>query len=190
MPVGIPLLIGLTAAGTAVDVYGRVKAGKAEQAAGAAAQAAANDQADLSDYNAEVADLQAQDALARGAEQESRYRTQVRAAISTQRATLAANDVAVGFGSAADVQADAAYLGELDALTIRTNAAREAWGYQVQAADLHRQAAITRKTGVAAAAAGGARATADYLSAGSTILSAGTSLLQAKYGFGRAGGTA
>ena len=52
-----------------------------------------------------------------------------------------------GYLPAADVQADTAHQGELDALTLRTNAAREAWGYQVEAGDIRKRAQITRQEG-------------------------------------------
>ena len=50
-----------------------------------------------------------------------------------QRAALAANGVDLGQGSAAEVQASADYLRDVDYDAIRTTAAREAWGYQRQA---------------------------------------------------------
>jgi hypothetical protein len=108
----------------------------------------------------------------------------VRGTIGAQRAGFAAGNIDVAFGSAADVQADAAYLGELDALTIRTNAAREAWGFQVQSEDLRRQAAITRKEGAAAATAGQQQASAANVAVVGTLATAGGSLLAQRYGFG------
>lgn len=166
----------------AVSAYSAYRQGQAAKKAGKAGQDAANSQADLADYNAAVATVQADDAAARGAEEESRFRAGVRGTIGSQRAAFAAGNVDVGFGSAVEVQSDAAFLGELDALTIRTNAAREAWGYKVQAEDLHTRAAIARKTGVMVAAEGRERATGAYLSGAGTLLSQGASLYQAKYG--------
>src|SRR5262245_18753530 len=107
------------AAGTATSVTGQIKAGNAAKRAGKAQQDAAEDEAQLAEYNAGVAKLQAQDALARGAEAESKQRASVRMLIGSQRAGYAASNIDAGYGSAADVQADAAFLGELDALTIR-----------------------------------------------------------------------
>ena len=148
------LALGLALAGTATSIYGQVKAGKAEKKAGEAEQRAAESQADLSDYNAAVADVQAQDAEARGAIEANRFRARTRGLVGEQRAGFAAGNVDVGFGSAVDVQADAAFLGELDALTVRTNAGREAWGYRVQAEDLRKGGEIMRQEGANAAAAG------------------------------------
>jgi hypothetical protein len=178
------IALALAAGGAATKVVSTVKAGNAAQRAGADQQAAAESEAQLSDYNAKVADLQATDAIARGANEESRFRQGVQVMIGSQRAGIAASNIDVSSGSAADVQGDAAYLGELDALTIRTNAAREAWGYQVQGQDLTARAAIQRKEGVYAAAAGQQASSAANWSAAGTIVGTGASLLESRYGFG------
>lgn len=196
MPLGITL--GAVAiGGMAVDAWGKKKAGDAAKKAGvevgAAQKAASESQAQLADYNANVATLQAQDALERGAEEESFFRSQVRGAIGAQRAGIAAGNTDVGFGSAVDVQADAAFLGELDSLTIRTNAAREAWGFTVQAEDLRKRAEIARKEGVylekGAITQGNAQKTASNYGIASGLLGGGASLFAMSYGFrGSSGG--
>jgi hypothetical protein len=201
------LALGLSALGTTMNVVGQVKAGRAAKKAGEESDAAARaqglaeqrsayDQAGLADYNAQVADLQATDAIDRGRDEESRFRTGVRGLIGSQRAGIAAGNVDVGFGSAVDVQADAAFLGEMDALTIRTNAAREAWGFKVQSEDYRRRAAITRKEGDYAAetgivrgraerAAGDAASSAAKWNVASTLVGGTSNLLMARYGMGR-----
>lgn len=168
------IALGLVAGGTALSATGQVKAGNAAERAGAAA-------ADREIYNSRVAELLSADALARGFDEESRFRTQVRTLIGSQRAAFAGQNVDVGSGSAADVQADAAYLGELDAQTIRLNAAREAWGYQVEAEDRRMAADVARKGGQAAASAG-------RWGAAATGLSGAGSLLLTAYGWQREGG--
>jgi hypothetical protein len=177
-------LLGLSAAGIGLQAYGQHKAGQAAEKAGEAAAKASESAAGISDYNAQVAELQAKDAIERGAQEEDRFRTQVRGAIGTQRAGLAANNVDVGFGSAVDVQADAAYLGELDALTIKNNAARESWGYEVQAYDEKQRARIARETGQYQIEAGKTAATTGNINAIGTIATGAGSLLMARYGFG------
>jgi hypothetical protein len=177
------LALLLAGVGTGLQVYGAVKQGKAQKEAGKRQQEAANSEATIQDYNAQVADLQSQDAVDRGAEEESRYRSQIRGAIGSQRANIAAGNIDVGFGSAVDVQADAAFLGELDAMQIKTNAAREAWGYQVQAEDYRKRAEITRKEGVYLEKAGGQAAQSSYLQAAGSLIGGTASLLQMRYGF-------
>lgn len=184
MAVGLTALaIAMFAGSTAVQTVSSVKQGKAAKKAGEKQREASESQAQLADYNAAVADLQGKDAIERGAEEESRFRTSVRGAIGSQRANIAAGNVDVSFGSAVDVQADAAFLGELDALTIRTNAARESWGYKVQAEDYRKRADITRKEGVYLEQAGRQNASAAYWGAAGNILGGGASLLQMRYGF-------
>ena len=87
-------------------------------------------------YNAVIAEQQAQDAIARGEQAEGIQRINVKRLIGAQRAAYGAQGVEVDSGSALDVQKDTAAMGELDAIIIRNNAAREAWGYRAQAQDL------------------------------------------------------
>jgi hypothetical protein len=180
--------LALTAAGSYLSARNQWKAGDAEQRAGEAERRAAYSQADLAEYNAAVAEIQAKDAQTRGKIEADRFRARTRVFIGEQRAGIAATNVDVGFGSAVDVQADTAFLGELDALTIRTNAAREAWGFRVEATDLRKRAQIARLEGDAAAEAGGIRRSASRWGAAGTILSTGASLLESRYGFGRGKG--
>lgn len=192
MPVGITFG-AIALGGMALDAYGKHKAGVAAQKAGkeqgAAQKAASESQAQLADYNAAVADLQSQDAIQRGTEAESFFRSEVRGAIGAQRAGIAAGNVDVAFGSAVDVQADAAFLGELDALQIRNNAQREAWGFQVSATDYRKRAEIARKEGVylerAAVTGGNAAKTASNYGIASSLLGGGASLFAQAYGFNR-----
>lgn len=165
------IALGSVIVGTAVSMYGQKKAGDAAKAAGESA-------AQQQEFNARVAELQADDALARGLDEESRFRTSVRGLIGSQRAGFAGQGVDVGVGSAADVQADAAYLGELDSLQIRANAEREAWGYRVEASDRRMAADVARKGGQAAQ-------TASRWGMASTALGATSSLLMSRYGWDR-----
>lgn len=82
--------------------------------------------------NQHFARINARDAIARGTEASHWAMSDTRRMIGSQRARLAAQGVDVNSGSALDVQADTMALGELDALTIKNNAAREAWGYKTQ----------------------------------------------------------
>lgn len=193
----------ISLAGTAVSAYSQYRAGKAQkQAANNAAteqeraaragKKVAEANAQLSDYNAQVAELQSEDALDRGHDEESRFRSQVRGAIGAQRAAFAGGNIDVSFGSAVDVQADAAFLGEMDALQIRTNAAREAWGFKVQATNYRMEADIRRREGdnivaagvynaAAMRAQGRAAQTSSLWGAAGTLLGGTASLLQMRY---------
>lgn len=183
------LLTGLIVGLSAYSAYQQWRAGDQLAKAGEQQQRAAESAAEMHEWNAEVADLQAADAVERGQQEENRFRSSVRGIIGSQRAAMAAGNVDVGFGSALDVQADAAYLGELDALTIRSNAAREAWGYKVEAFDAKFRAAVTREEGAAAAEAGRVARTNQRIGAVGTVLGSGVSLVQARYGANSGRGT-
>ena len=157
--------------GLGVSIYGQLKAGSAAKTVG-------ESQGAREEFNAAQAELQAADALSRGREEESRFRTQVRGLIGSQRAGFAGQNVDVGSGSAADVQADAARLGALDALQIRNNAAREARGFDAEATDRRMAADIARR-------GGGAAQSAARWGAATTALSGTSSLLMNRYGWAR-----
>lgn len=87
--------------------------------------------------NQRISNAQAQDALLRGTKDESRYRRQVAMIAGQQKAEFGARNVTAE-GTALDILGDTAAIGEEDALTIRNNAAREAWGYRNQASEASR----------------------------------------------------
>jgi len=163
--------LGMAVGGQVINAIGNKKAGDAAKAAGESA-------AQQQEFNAQVAELQAADALARGQDEESRFRSSVRGLIGSQRAGFAGQGVEVGAGSAADVQADTAFLAEQDVQNIRANAAREAWGFQVEAQDRRMAADVARKGGQATASA------AKWNTA-SSVLGAGSSLVMQRYGWSR-----
>lgn len=153
---GVSAAVGMTVAGAGFSAYSKLKAGREQQK--------------MFERNAQFADYQAADALERGAINEKRQRQTTNQVIGAQRTNLASQNVDVNRGSSLDVQGDAAYLGELDALTIRNNAAKEAYGFQVQAGDLRQRGTYAKQE--------------SQMEAVNTILGSGGSLLLAKYGGG------
>lgn len=89
----------------------------------------------------------ANDSIARGNIEADTYRQKVAGLIGTQRAAQAANGGVVDNDTNALLQQDTAQFGELDALTISNNAAREAYGYRVQANAANENAARTVQAG-------------------------------------------
>jgi hypothetical protein len=116
--------------------------------------------------NQKKATYQAADALHRGDIEEQAARTRTRLLIGEQNAAYAASGVELGSGSPASVTADTAMFGELDALTIRSNAQREAWGYISEADQFGRKkkliAASGRNDTGATLLTGGSRALNQY----------------------------
>lgn len=130
-------LLAAAAGKTALDFSEQRKSAKLVEQQGDA-------QAGFLRTNASLADNQAADATARGEEGASSVTRATRALGGSQRAALAAQGVNIGSGSALDVVESDQRLGALDALTIRNNAAREAWGFQTQAAGYRSQADWTQ----------------------------------------------
>ncbi len=119
-----------TAAAIAVVTAGLTAYSASEQAS--AQKKAANYQAQVEANNAKIAAWQRTDAINRGeveAQKSMRERSQL---IGKQRAALAANGVDLNQGSALDLLASTEFLGQEEVNTIQSNAAREAWGYQIQ----------------------------------------------------------
>lgn len=115
--------------------------------------AAASYNKKIADFNKKVAQLQAKDAHKRGREASARHRLGVGALMGAQRASLAAQGQDLNDGTALALQLDTAKFGELDALTIRNNASREAWGYQVQATNYGAQGQLAMSQGLYGASA-------------------------------------
>lgn len=112
----LPYFYGIQAVGGAFSSY---QQGKARRYASRA--------------NERIAEMQAKDALARGQEAEALSRQKGKKVRGSQKAALAAQGIRVDYGSAQDIQQETEDISELDALNIRLNAAREAFGYQSQA---------------------------------------------------------
>lgn len=91
-------------------------------------------------FNREIAELQASDAIVRGKKDVASKKRETRQVIGAQRAALAAQGVEVNEDTASLIQEDTAGLGAEDVETIKNNAWREAWGYRVQALDYGSQA--------------------------------------------------
>ncbi len=156
-----------TVAATAVSAYGAIQQGQA-------AQNQADYQAAVDRNNQQVAEWQAADALDRGAEAERQHRTRVQQVLGSQRAAMASNGLDLSSGSPLDILSDTAMFGELDALTIRSNAEREAYGHRVRSQDFAASAQLAQMRGSSAATAG-------MVGAGSTLLT-GTGKVASNWG--------
>lgn len=168
--IGLVLALGSTVLGAA---------GQMQQAQ---ATASANRyQAKVAEMNATLADRRAKDAIERGANEEQRKRQQVAQLSGQQRAAMAANGVDLNFGSPLNTLVDTAVLGELDALTIRTNANRQAYDFKVDAVNKRASAEMSRLSADSAETGG-------WLNAAGTILGGGTKAYGSyKSGIGKIG---
>lgn len=116
------MALGATAASTAVSMYGQQQQGKYQEKVGK--------------NNALSAKYAAEDAMARGAVEEQQQRNRTRALMGQQRAALAANGIDTDSGTGSLLLTDSAGMGEFDALTVRNNAMKQAYGLNVQSDNL------------------------------------------------------
>lgn len=150
------IMMALTIGSTIMGAAGQIQQGQATAAAN-------NYNAKVAEMNAEISDRRAKDALERGALEEQKKRRENQQILGKQQAAMAANGVDLTFGSPLDVLVDTAVLGELDALTIRTNTNREEYDYRLQAANQRAGAEMNR--GAAKSAL-----TGSYMGAAGTVL--------------------
>lgn len=136
---------------------------------------AGKDNQAIAEWNASVAIMQSADALERGRTAEGRQRVQTRQLQGAQRAALAAQGIEINDAtdSAGQIQLDTQRQGELDALTIRNNAFREAWGFQVEAQNQTQQGELARKRGLSQARG--------------TLITTGANLVNQTVGFAKMG---
>lgn len=122
------LAIAATVASTAVSAYGAAKQQAAQNSADAY-------NASIQERNAQVAEMQAKDAEARGKVAANQHDLGVKGMIGSQRAAAASSGLLADEGSNLTTTQDTAGFGKLDSLTIQSNAAKEAWGYRVAGAN-------------------------------------------------------
>ncbi len=131
-------------AGAVVSAFSSVQKGRSANKVGAA--------------NARVQTIMAQDAIDRGEADEASQRRKTAAFKGRQAAVFGASGGEINTGSSAGILADTAEFGELDALRVRSNAEREAFGFLSGAAISRAEGKNARTTG--------------FLDAAGTILSA------------------
>lgn len=135
--------------------------------------------ADIADINARISEIGAQSELMKGEREIGALTMRYGQMKSTQRASLAANGVDLGEGSAAEIQASTDILKEIDANTLNSNAVRSAWGYRTQATNYQNDAILKRATA----------STIDPLGAGLTsLLGSAGSVASSWYNYNKASG--
>lgn len=143
--------------GGVVSAAGAVQQGKQ-------ADAAAQSQANMDEYNAKKADQQAEHSNRMAGIKEDDQRRRVRAAVGNQ----VANSAQAGAGLNSDLLRQSIYDGEMDTAAIRYEGALAADGYESSAAIQRSNAVFTRAQGKSAMTAG-------YLNAAGSLVGAGKS---------------
>jgi hypothetical protein len=126
---------GLATIGTAASVLGAGVGAVGSIEQGEATSAADKYNAQIAKANAQIATQSANYAGAAGMAQSEQAGLQSRSKLGAIVANEGASGVDTNSGSNLQVQSSARELGELNAITIRSNAARTAYGYQVQGAN-------------------------------------------------------
>jgi hypothetical protein len=165
--------LAFTAVGTAAGVMGQITQQNAQAQAASVNAAQARYQAQVAAQNMTLMDQQAADAKQRGQVAEENRRRLTQQQVGQQTAQLAAQGTDLE-GSPLDILGDTRAAGELDARTIRGNALREAYGYQIQGLGYGNQSVLESTR------AANSVYTPNYLGAGASLL-AGASTLADKW---------
>lgn len=147
---------GAQVAGGAIGAYGSYEQGQA-------AKSAANYNAQVATENSQVAKQNANIAGQAGDQQAGIKELENRVKLGSIKANQGASGVDINSGSAVKVQQSAAELGALDALTIRSNATKTAYGYEVQGQNETAQAQLDKYSGQTAQEAGNIGAASTFL---------------------------
>lgn len=154
-----PLAIGMQSAGAIMGAGGAY-------AKSAADRNAYNMQAEIMDNNAAIAGVKRGDAFRRGEQTAFAAGLKARQVKGQQIATMAANGVALDEGSPLNILTDTDFMTATDANVIALNAAKEAWGYDVEAQNARSNASLLRNR-ASMESPGRAAATSLLTSAGS-----------------------
>ncbi len=87
----------------------------------------------IAEVNVSLSNLQAEDAISRGQEDVALERQRTKQLIGEQRVAAAAQGIDPTFGSPVDIRTGTADVGALNAMRLRTNAFRQAFGFRVEA---------------------------------------------------------
>ena len=158
---GLPLAI-MGIAGAGMQAVGAVESGDA-------AKASSDYQAQVARNNALIATQNETWEAQSGAAKETAEGMKTADAVGKTKAAQGASNIDVNTGSAADVRTAESKLGALDALTIRSNTSRKAYGYAVQSESDTAEAGLLQQQGSQQQTAGDISGVADFLSGASSV---------------------
>lgn len=148
--------VAVAVAGAAASAYGAMSAAHAQSQSDKFNAQVANNNAAIAQQNATFA---SQVGEQNAAADEQKNRAKVGGILANQ----AASGVDVNSDSAVDVRSSADELGDLDAMTIRSNAAKQAYGYQVDQTSNQNQSQLDTYAGNSATTAGDIGAAGSFL---------------------------
>lgn len=127
--------VGVAVAGAAASAYGAMQQAHAQSESGKYNAAVAQNNSTIAKQNADYAGATGEE---QAAVQDQKNRAKIGALIANQ----GASGVDINSPSSIDVQQSAAETGQLDTMTIRADAARKAYGYELQASNNQAQAGL------------------------------------------------
>lgn len=167
-PVSLGIMGAVSLAGSAASAG--LGAIGAEKAAGAQSQSL-NYQAAVSMLNAQIAEQNAEYARATGEGQAERYGMGARQKLGQIRASQGSTGLDVNSGSAKEVQQSAKIVTNMDMDQIRSNAAKTAYNYDVQAQGFKSSAVLGEFGAKNAAAAGDINAASSIVGGATSVAS-------------------
>lgn len=129
--------ISLMGAGVAMQTIGARSSAMGQQNA-------LNGQADLSETNARLFELGAQSSILAGQRQSNQIQLKAGQVKGAQTASMAANGIDLGSGSAQNILTTTDVMKEVDVNTTMANALRTSWGYKNQETNAQNDANIKR----------------------------------------------
>jgi hypothetical protein len=139
--------LALSAVGTGVSVMGQIQQAHAQKAS-------ADYQSQVAAGNAKIATQNAAYAGAEGEQKAAIQEQKTRAEVGSELAAQGASGVDINSPTASAVRTSTGEVGALDAQTIRSDAARQAYGYEVKASEFTNNAAADTASGQNAETAG------------------------------------
>lgn len=97
---------------------------------------------DIAEMNAKYAELDAYDAEIEGISTVTRYQSVIDNTLAEQSAILAAEDVDVNYGSAASLESESRFIGELNKMEIERRTREQVLGIKSQARDIRMGATL------------------------------------------------
>lgn len=132
-----------------------------------------NYQAQVARINSAIYKKQEATTLIEGQNEESAARLKTGLTVGAMKAAQGANNIAVDSGSATDVRASAEAMGEVDALTIRYNAARRAYGYGMESRNQQWQSELDKYAGKMSLYGGIMKGISNYMADAKALIEAG-----------------
>jgi hypothetical protein len=157
-----PVMLAMGVAGAGISAIGAYDQGQA-------ASANAQYQAQVARNNAAIAGQNETWTSASGAAEEAAQGMKTRARVGSIKAAQGANNIDPNTGSATSTSTAAREVGDLDAMTIRSNTARKAYGYAVEAESDTAQSQLLEQEGSQAKTAGDLSAAGTLLSGVSSV---------------------